>query len=117
MEKHRFWRRAARPIGLALLALGTQNAAAAEPAADCVGFEKEEGEKQLAFHATNACDKRLECRLSYALRCEDNDGKITSTATPRLAFQLTPKGELALKLSAASCKQGWRIDDVAWSCF
>jgi hypothetical protein len=92
-------------------------AIAAESARDCVGFEKAEADRELRFHANNSCERRLECTMHYTLSCEDLKGQVTSSSQLRLAFQLASKGAQDLTLSAASCKQGFRIDDVTWNCF
>lgn len=97
--------------------LGFTTVSAAESARDCVGFEKGEADKELLFHAKNSCERGLECTMDYMLSCEDLKGQVTSSSQRRLAFQLASKGERNLTLSAASCKQGWKIDDVAWNCF
>jgi hypothetical protein len=34
-----------------------------------------------------------------------------------VAFQLASRGERELTLSAASCKQGFRIEGVDWKCW
>ncbi len=92
-------------------------AEAPETANACVGFQKEDGDKLLIFHASNACDRQLSCRLDYTLRCEDNQRKVTSRAAKSQPFRLGPKDTQDVTLSATSCKQGWAIDDVAWTCF
>jgi len=97
--------------------LGFATAGAADSARDCVGFEKGEADHELRFHVSNSCERRLECTLDYTLSCEDLKGQVTSSSPLRLAFQLASKGERDLTLSAASCKQGWKIGDVAWTCF
>ena len=97
--------------------LGFATAGAAESARDCVGFEKEETDRELLFHASNSCERRLECTMDYTLSCENLEGQVTSSSQLRLAFQLAPKGERDLTLSAASCKQGFRIGGVDWKCF
>ena len=96
---------------------GLATARAAESARDCVGFEKGETDKELLFHASNSCERRLECTLDYTLSCEDTKGRVTSSSPLRLAFQLASKGERDLTLSAASCQQGWRIGEVDWKRF
>jgi hypothetical protein len=97
--------------------LGFATVSAAHSARDCVGFERGETDKELRFHASNSCERRLECTMDYTLSCEDLKGQVTSSSQLRLAFQLTAKGEHDLTLSAVSCKQGWRIGDVTWNCF
>jgi hypothetical protein len=96
---------------------GFATAGAAESARDCVGFETAEADRELRFHASNSCERRLECTMHYTLSCEDLAGRVTSSSPLRLAFQLASKGTQDLTLSAASCKQGFRIDHVTWNCF
>jgi hypothetical protein len=88
----------------------------AETANACVGFQNDYGDKQITVHASNGCERRLACTLDYNVRCEDNDGKVTSRAAKQAFFALPPKGRADVSLSAAHCKQGWAIDDLAWSC-
>jgi hypothetical protein len=88
----------------------------AETANACVGFQNDYGDKQITVHASNSCERRLACTLDYTVRCEDNGGKVTSGAAKRALFALASKGRADISLSAAHCKQGWAIDDPAWSC-
>ena len=92
-------------------------ACAQDSAHDCVGFEKGEADHALLFRAINSCERKLECTLDYRLSCEDAQSRTTSSAALQVPFQLAPKGERNLTLSAASCKQGFRIEDVGWKCF
>jgi hypothetical protein len=101
-------------------ALGVSPAAAqgAEPdtANACVGFQNRVGDKEIVVHADNDCERRLTCTLDYSVTCEDNAGKVTARAQKRSPFNLAPKGNTELTLSAAACKQGWAIDDLVWNC-
>jgi hypothetical protein len=96
--------------------LDLATAGAQESAHDCVGFEKREADHELSFRAKSSCERKLECTLDYRLSCEDIGGRITSSTELRVAFELASKGERNLTLSAASCKQGFRIDNVDWKC-
>jgi hypothetical protein len=87
-----------------------------ETANACVGFQNVVGDKQLVVHAGNDCERKLSCTLDYSVRCEDNDQKETSRAQKRALFNLTAKGNADVTLSAAACKQGWAIEDLAWAC-
>ena len=87
-----------------------------ETANTCVGFQNEVGEKLMLVHASNACEKRWACSLSYVVQCQDNEQKVTSRAEKRASFTLAAKGAHDLELSATHCKQGWSIDELAWSC-
>ena len=101
-------------------AMGVRPAAAqpAEPdtANACVGFQNRVGDKEIVVHADNDCERRLACTLDYSVTCRDNAGKASSRAQKRSPFNLAPKGNAELTLSAADCKQGWAIDDLVWNC-
>lgn len=88
----------------------------ADTANACVGFQNRVGDKEIVVHADNDCERRLTCTLDYSVRCEDNAGKVTSRAQKRSPFNLAPKGNTDLTLSATDCKQGWAIDDLVWNC-
>ena len=98
--------------------LGVRAARAEEPetANACVGFQNRVGDKEIVVHAGNDCERRLSCTLDYSVVCEDNDGKVTSHTLKHSPFNLAPKGNTDLTLSAADCKQGWKIDDLEWKC-
>jgi hypothetical protein len=105
-------------FGLSCYAVSS-DAIAAEPADDvdaCVGFRNETGDKLLTVHASNSCDRRLACTLDYIVLCEDTTEKQTSRASKRTTFVLGKQASHDLSLSAADCKQGWRIDDLRWTC-
>ena len=91
-------------------------AAEADSVNACVGFQNEEGDKQIIVHASNDCERRLACSLTYNVRCEDTDRNVTSRVEKQLPFNLTSKGKADLTLSAVTCKQGWAIADLAWTC-
>lgn len=116
MAKYHFARRA-RALSILALLCAAPVAQADMTANDCLGFEQEEVEKGLLYHASNACERQLDCHLDYQVRCEDNDGKVTSSSAQRISFTLSKNGARDLSLSAKACKQGWAISDVAWSCF
>jgi hypothetical protein len=82
----------------------------------CVGFEKSDDDKAIVFEAKNSCDQKLSCQLSWVLSCEDSEGNVTTRTRKSARFSLSESGAHTLSLSAAACKQGWSIDDVAWSC-
>jgi hypothetical protein len=85
-------------------------------ASDCMSFQNEVQEKSIVVHASNVCERKLSCTLSYAVRCEDNQGKRTSSSAGNAHFALKGQSSTELTLSAEQCKQGWMIDDVAWQC-
>jgi hypothetical protein len=115
-------RRHARSVVLGgLLASGVFStdiaAAGAEDSVEaCVAFHNESGEKRLLVHASNTCERRLSCTLDYTVLCEDVEGKQTSRSERREPFQLGKKGSQTLSLSAEACRQGWRIDELRWTC-
>lgn len=122
MAKYCFARRVARAVSiwavLAVLSAATTRAADARMTAnDCLSFDQRDGEKELLYHAQNACEHELDCRMSYTLRCEDSKGNVTSSAARQLSFALSKNGSRELTLSAKQCQQGWTIADVNWSCF
>ena len=82
----------------------------------CVGFQNDYGDRVITVHASNGCERRLACNLDYVVRCEDNAGKVTSRDAKRSFFALASKGQADITLSATHCKQGWAIDDLAWTC-
>jgi hypothetical protein len=90
-----------------------------ETADACLGFTNQSRDKLLMIQATNACERKLACRLSYVLRCYDNGQpppRLTSQTKHERAFRLAAKGSAELSLSAETCKQGWSIDEVSWVC-
>ena len=91
-------------------------AQANEGADSCVGFEKTDDDKAILYDAKNSCEQKLSCELHYRVQCEDVDGNVTSRAKKSMRFSLSESGSHSLSLSADSCKQGWRIDDVTWKC-
>lgn len=99
---------------VAVVPAGT--ASANEGSDSCVGFEKTDDEKAILYDAKNSCDQKLTCELRWRVQCEDADGNVTSTAKKSARFVLSGSGTHSLSLSADTCKQGWRIDDVTWKC-
>ena len=91
-------------------------AAETETADACVGFQNEQGDKVLIVHASNDCERRLACSLTYSVSCEDNDRRVTSRVAKQTPFNLASKGKTDLTLAATTCKQGWAIADLAWTC-
>lgn len=113
-------RRVIRALMSALVALGVSKVGYAEEAKpnanDCMSFQNDVLEKSIAVHASNVCERKLSCTLSYAVRCEDNAGKVTTSASASTRFSLKAHGDTELTMSADQCKQGWNIDNVAWVC-
>ena len=85
-------------------------------ASDCMSFQNDVQEKSIVVHASNLCERKLSCAMSYVVRCEANDGKRTSSASRSAHFALAARGSADVPMSAEQCKQGWSIDDVSWVC-
>ena len=99
--------------------VGVLVAYAGEPtpnANDCMSFQNEVQEKSIVVHASNACERKLSCSLSFVVRCEDNGSKKTSSTKGNARFALAAHGNANVEMSAEQCKQGWSIDDVSWVC-
>ena len=94
----------------------TGPAHAADSADACVNVLSAELGSGLTFDVHNTCDKRLSCALTWTLTCENASGKATSKSKQEARF-LVPASETHHTTgSAASCKDGWKIDDVSWDC-
>ncbi|MGC4091257.1 MAG: hypothetical protein QM756_25945 [Polyangiaceae bacterium] len=91
-------------------------AAAATDPAECLRFEKTQLGKSIELEAKSSCEAKLECSLSYSVRCEDRDGKATSSTQRATNFSVAAGASETLSLSAEACKQGWTIDNVSWRC-
>lgn len=91
-------------------------ARAEESAADCVGFSKTDVEKGFEYAVSNACSRKLQCTVSWTVTCESNEGQVTSRKHEKARLALGADGNASVTASAASCKQGWSIGDVGWSC-
>ena len=85
-------------------------------ASDCMSFRNDVQEKAIVVHASNLCERKFSCSMSYVLRCEDNDGKRTSSTNGSAHFALASRGKTEVPISADQCKQAWTIDDVSWTC-
>ena len=91
-------------------------AAETETANACIGFQNETGDKVLIVHASNDCDRRLACSLTYSVSCEDVQHRVTSRVEKQTPFRLAGKGKADMTLAATTCTQGWAIADLAWTC-
>lgn len=91
-------------------------AAAGTSASDCVSIASAELSTGLSFDVKNACEKRLSCALTWTLTCENASGKTTSKAKQEARFVVAASDSHQLTGSSATCKDGWKIDDVAWDC-
>lgn len=85
-------------------------------ASDCVGFVKTDLDKGFEYAINNACSRKLACTVSWTVSCEDTEGRVTSSKKEKSTLALAADGSASVTASATSCKQGWRIDSVAWSC-
>jgi len=83
---------------------------------ECMSFRNEVKERSIVVRAKNECNRKLSCSLDYAIRCEDNHGKRTSSSSQSTHFALGSDGSTELVLSAERCKQAWTIDAVTWRC-
>jgi hypothetical protein len=106
-------------LGL-LVACGASASAAATPAAgsarSCLSFRREEADKSLRYHARNACQRSLDCRVSYRVSCRDLDDRETSASDEAQGFEVGAKQTETLTLSADACEHGWLISHVDWDC-
>ncbi len=91
-------------------------ASAGTSASDCVSINSAALSTGLAFDVKNACEKRLSCALTWTLTCENASGKATSKAKQEAKFMVDASDTHQLTGSSATCKDGWKIDDVAWDC-
>lgn len=85
-------------------------------AGDCVGFSKTDVEKGFEYAINNACSRKLACRVSWTVKCESNDGQVTSRKRESAKLAVDGEGSASVTATAAACKQGWSIDDVGWHC-
>ncbi|MBX3187977.1 MAG: hypothetical protein KF819_13220 [Labilithrix sp.] len=110
------------PASLFVVALATSlvtiiaPAQAADSADRCVRIHTTERGPGLAFDVKNDCDRRLTCALTWTLSCENASGKTTSRARQESRFVVAPEASHETFGSAATCKDGWKIDDVSWDC-
>ena len=91
-------------------------ARAGDSADTCLAIQSAELGTGLAFDVHNTCDKRLSCALTWTLTCENASGKTTSKSKQEARFLVSASDTHHTTGSAASCKDGWKIDDVSWEC-
>jgi hypothetical protein len=106
-------------VGVApvMAVVGASGAAYAADSADaCVNIHTAQLGTGLAFDVQNTCDKRLACALTWTLTCENASGKATSKSKQEARFLVSAADTHQATGSAATCKDGWKIDDVSWSC-
>jgi hypothetical protein len=91
-------------------------ASAAESADECVNIRSTELSSGLSFDVQNRCEKRLTCALSWTLSCENASGKTTSKSKQEARFEVGASDSHSTTGSASPCKDGWKIDEVSWTC-
>jgi hypothetical protein len=101
---------------LATASIGTAAAEETPNANDCIGFEKNENDHNIQYSIENVCERKLSCTVRWKLTCENKDGKATSRSAGKANISLAGETTGEVTASAETCKQGWRIDDVSWSC-
>jgi hypothetical protein len=89
---------------------------AASTSGQCLHFEKSESRKTITYEVESSCEKQQTCAISWAVQCEDEKGAVTDRSRKTKRFLLDRDGKTSIELSAESCKQGWRIDDVNYKC-
>lgn len=91
-------------------------ARASSSASDCLTISSAELSTGLSFDVRNGCDTRLACALTWTLTCENASGKATSKSKQEAKFVVGASDTRQLTGSSATCKDGWKIDEVAWGC-
>lgn len=89
---------------------------AEETAESCLSFRKGDMDKGLTFDVESSCGMKLACKVSWVVQCSDNDGKVESRSSKTERFGLAESESHRVEMSAESCKQSWRVDDVKWGC-
>lgn len=89
---------------------------AASTSGQCLHFEKSERNKTITYEVESSCEKKQTCTISWAVQCEDEKGVVTDRLQKTKRFTLETDGKTSIELSAESCKQAWRIDDVNYKC-
>ncbi|GMV16709.1 MAG: hypothetical protein AMXMBFR56_49330 [Polyangiaceae bacterium] len=89
---------------------------AQETAESCLGFKKSDIDRGIAFDIESSCGMKLACKVSWIVKCADNDGKPESTSAKSERFELASNESHSVTMSASSCKQAWKVEDVRWGC-
>jgi len=92
------------------------SAHAEERADSCLGFRKSSMDKGIAFDVESSCGMKLACKVSWVVECADNDGKVESRTAKTERFGLAGGESHTVPMSAESCKQSWKVEDVRWGC-
>jgi len=98
------------------LVVAVNSAEAATDPAACLRFEKTQTGKSIDLEARSSCDAKLDCSLTYSVRCENREGKATSETHRNTRFSVAAGKSETISLSADACTQGWTIDNVSWTC-
>jgi hypothetical protein len=102
--------------GAAAIVAVAAPARAADSADECVSLQTATVTSGLAIDVQNSCTKRLACALTWTLTCENASGKATSRAKQEARFAIAASDTHHMTGSSATCKDGWKIDDVSWDC-
>ncbi len=89
---------------------------AEETAESCLGFQKSDMEKGISFDVESSCGMKLACKVSWSVVCSENDGTVTSRSAKSERFGLAGGDKHSVPMSAASCQQSWKVEDVRWGC-
>ncbi len=89
---------------------------ASENADECVVVYQNDQDKGIDFELKNNCDKRLSCAIKYTVSCENASGRTTSSTKKDAKFGVEAATTHHEKASAASCNDGWKVEDVSWDC-
>jgi hypothetical protein len=103
-------------IAAAVAVAAPARASSSDSADKCVSINTAPLSTGLTFDVQNSCEKRLSCALTWTLTCENASGKTTSKAKQEARFMIDASDTHHTSGSAAACKDGWKIDDVAWDC-
>lgn len=82
----------------------------------CMSFSKGNLDKGISFDIESHCEMKLACKVSWVVQCADNDGKVESRTTKREQFGLENGESRGVPMSAETCKQSWKVENVSWGC-
>lgn len=112
---HRITRVAAVSLTIAALAIASA-ASAAEPVSDCVVLREAQTGDGMSFDVDNRCPRRLACKITWTVSCQNPAGKTTRSTQDVARFVVDASASHRAAASAKSCGDSWKIDDVQWSC-
>ena len=106
------------PLGSSERASGLPIAVAhaEETAESCLAFRKSDIEKGISFDIESSCGMKLACKVSWVVQCAGTDGKVESRSAKSERFELAGSESKSVSMSAATCKQSWKVEDVRWGC-